>query len=121
MDISVILFGLDGTLLPMNQEKFTRGYFGLLVEKMSAYGYDKKQLVDVVWKGTAATVSNNGLLSNEEAFWQKFAEIYGEKALLDKAVFCGFYEKEFQGVRAFCGRDFRQAGSVAGRMPYGWQ
>lgn len=45
MNISAVLFDLDGTLLPMDQEEFTRGYFGLLAEKMSAYGYDKKQLV----------------------------------------------------------------------------
>lgn len=41
MYITTILFDLDGTLLPMDQEKFTRRYFELLAEKMSAYGYEK--------------------------------------------------------------------------------
>lgn len=105
MSITTVLFDLDGTLLPMDQEQFTRGYFELLAEKMSAYGYDKKQLVDVVWKGTATMVKNTGDTSNEEAFWRKFAEIYGETVLSDKALFNEFYEKEFMGARDFCGCD----------------
>lgn len=100
-----ILFDLDGTLLPMDQEKFTKRYFELLAEKMSAYGYDKKQLVTSVWEGTAAMVRNDGTKSNEKAFWHKFAEIYGKEALADQPLFDAFYEREFQGARAFCGFD----------------
>lgn len=103
MSIKTVLFDLDGTLLPMEQEEFTRGYFKLLAGKMAAYGYDAKQLVDAVWKGTAAMVANDGTKSNEEAFWQKFSEIYGEKAFSDKQYFDEFYEEDFQGVKAFCG------------------
>ena len=112
MSITTVLFDLDGTLLPMDQEEFTRGYFELLAEKMSAYGYEKKQLVDAVWKGTAAMVKNAGDASNEESFWRKFAEIYGEKTLSDKALFNEFYEKEFQGARDFCGCDPKAAETV---------
>lgn len=112
MSITTVLFDLDGTLLPMDQEEFTRGYFELLAEKMSAYGYEKKQLVDAVWKGTAAMVKNAGDASNEESFWRKFAEIYGEKALSDKALFNEFYENEFQGARGFCGFEPKAAETV---------
>ncbi len=49
MSITTVLLDLDGTLLPMDQEEFTRGYFELLAEKMSACGYEKKKLVDAVW------------------------------------------------------------------------
>lgn len=112
MSITTVLFDLDGTLLPMDQEKFTKGYFELLAEKMSAYGYEKKQLVDAVWKGTAAMVKNTGDASNEESFWRKFAEIYGEKALSDKVLFNEFYKKEFQRAKGFCGCDPKAAGIV---------
>lgn len=44
----------------------------------------------------------------KEAFWCKFAEIYGEEAFSDKALFNEFYEKEFQGARNFCGYDQKQ-------------
>lgn len=103
MKITTVLFDLDGTLLPMDQEKFTKGYFGLLAEKMSAFGYDSKQLVDAVWQGTAAMVKNNGTMSNKDAFWQKFAEICGEQSLSDIPLFDEFYAKEFQKAIAFCG------------------
>lgn len=112
MYITTILFDLDGTLLPMDQEKFTRRYFELLAEKMSAYGYEKNQLIDAVWKGTAAMVKNAGNASNEEAFWCKFAEIYGEEAFSDKELFNEFYEKEFQGARNFCGYDPKVAETI---------
>ena len=31
--LKAILFDLDGTLLPMNEEEFTKGYFKLLCKK----------------------------------------------------------------------------------------
>lgn len=37
--IKAILFDLDGTVLPMNEEEFTKGYFGLLCKKLVSYGY----------------------------------------------------------------------------------
>lgn len=103
MKITTVLFDLDGTLLPMDQDKFTRGYFELLAEKMSAFGYDPKQLVDAVWQGTAAMVKNNGTMSNKDAFWQKFAEICGKQSLSGIPLFDEFYAKEFQKAITFCG------------------
>lgn len=57
-------------------------------------------------------VKNDGGTNNEDAFWRKFAEIYGEKVLSDKALFNEFYEKEFQGARDFCGCDPKAAETV---------
>ena len=34
MKLTTILFDLDGTLLPMDNDEFTRGYFKLLAAKM---------------------------------------------------------------------------------------
>ena len=38
--IKNILFDLDGTLLPMDMEKFTHGYFKRLVMKAAPRGYE---------------------------------------------------------------------------------
>ena len=81
MKLTTILFDLDGTLLPMDNDAFTKGYFKLLAAKLAPHGYEPKQLVDAIWAGTAAMVKNDGTQSNEEAFWKKFAGIYGEKVL----------------------------------------
>ena len=112
MPITTVLFDLDGTLLPMDQEEFTRGYFMLLAKKLSVLGYDPKQLVDAVWAGTAAMVKNDGTSSNETVFWQKFAQICGDRVLADRPLFEDFYRKEFLQARAFCGHNPQAAQTV---------
>ena len=87
MDIKNVLFDLDGTLLPMDMEAFTNGYFGLLTQKLAPRGYDPKKLIDAIWAGTAAMVGNDGGRTNEAAFWAKFAQIFGEEALADQPLF----------------------------------
>lgn len=66
--IKNILFDLDGTLLPMDQDKFANGYFSRLVKKLAPFGYEPKKTVDGIWAGTAAMVKNDGKRTNEEAF-----------------------------------------------------
>lgn len=56
MKLTTVLFDLDGTLLPMDNDEFTRGYFKLLAAKLAPHGYEPKQLVDAIWAGTAAMV-----------------------------------------------------------------
>lgn len=101
--ITTILFDLDGTLLPMDMDEFTRGYFKLLAKKAAPFGYEPQKLEAAIWKGTGAMVKNDGSRSNEEAFWNCFAGIYGQEALKDKVIFDEFYAGEFQGADVFCG------------------
>lgn len=109
---TVVLFDLDGTLLPMDQDQFTKGYFKLLAKKLAPHGYEAGKLVDSIWAGTAAMVKNDGSRSNEAAFWDKFAGIYGEEALKDMPLFDEFYRVDFDGVKDFCGYDPRAAEAV---------
>lgn len=101
--IRTIFFDLDGTLLPMDQDVFTKAYFKRLAGKLAPLGYEAQKLVDSIWRGTAAMVKNDGGRSNEEAFWNCFCEIYGEKARQDIPVFEEYYRVEFQNVREVCG------------------
>jgi FMN phosphatase YigB (HAD superfamily) len=48
-------------------------------------------------------VKNDGSCTNEEAFWNFFTGVYGEKARADMPVFEEFYENEFQQAKQFCG------------------
>ena len=75
METKAVLFDLDGTLLPMDQERFTKTYFQLLAAKLAPLGYDPAKLVDSIWAGTAAMVKNDGSCTNEEAFWRVFSQI----------------------------------------------
>ena len=98
MKKKTILFDLDGTLLPMDQDAFTRGYFKLLAQKLAPHGYDPAALVDNIWAGTAAMVGNDGKRTNEAAFWDRFAALYGEQVREDIPLFDAFYRQEFSAA-----------------------
>ncbi|MGN0798230.1 MAG: HAD family hydrolase [Christensenellales bacterium] len=103
--IKTILFDLDGTLLPMNEDEFTKGYFGLLCKRLAPLGYDKDTLIKAIWAGTKQMVKNDGSKTNEQVFWDCFAEIYGKDKLKDKAEFDNFYLSDFKKSQAFCGEN----------------
>lgn len=103
MAITAVLFDLDGTLLPMDQEVFVKDYFSRIAAMLAPHGYDPKKLVDTIWRGTGVMVKNNGSQSNETAFWEFAESVYGEQILKDKHCFDEFYEIEFDKVKAVCG------------------
>lgn len=101
--ITTVLFDLDGTLLPMDQDVFVKAYFSRIAAKMAPRGYDPKALIDAIWAGTMAMVKNDGNCTNEQAFWATFAAILGEKVRAEEPVLREFYENEFQNVQKVCG------------------
>lgn len=103
MELKLVLFDLDGTLLPMEQEAFMKAYFGGIVQKMVPYGYDPKKLIDGIWAGTAAMVKNDGRAKNEDVFWETFCGLFGEEARAQIPVFEEYYRNEFQQVQKACG------------------
>ena len=108
----MVLFDLDGTLLPMDMDEFITGYFELLTKKALPYGYEPQALVKAIWRGIAAMVQNDGKNKNEAAFWKEFSAACGEKALKDRPIFEEFYANEFQGAKQFCGFNPKAADTV---------
>lgn len=107
MAIKAILFDLDGTLLPMDQNRFLKGYFGLLTEKMVKSGYDADTFMKALLAGTDAMVANDGTKTNEALFWEVFGSFYTKESLPPISLFDEFYEKDFPRTRDFCGFDER--------------
>ncbi|MDI9541133.1 MAG: HAD family hydrolase [Bacillota bacterium] len=103
MAITTVLFDLDGTLLPMDQELFTKIYFKNLAARLAPLGYEPEKLIDTIWKGTYAMYTNTGETTNEEAFWKVFLSIYGEEAKKDEPEFEKFYQNEFVKAKDGCG------------------
>ena len=103
--IKYILFDLDGTLLPMDQDLFVKDYFTRLCIKAAPFGYAPDKLPESLWMGVSAMVMNKGECTNEEIFWKTFEKIYGEKVYSDKAIFDEFYANEFQQTASVCGKN----------------
>ena len=110
--ITTILFDLDGTLLPMDQDTFVNAYMGGLTRKAAAHGYDPAQVPGAIWAGTKAMVKNSGAVTNEDVFWATFSALCGKDAKQDIAIFDHFYRNEFQEVRHVCGCDPRAAEAI---------
>ena len=111
--IDTVLFDLDGTLLPMDQDEFVHTYMSLLAKSLEPHGYEPKHLVAAVWAGTRAMVENTGESTNEEVFWEKFCHIFGEDARKDEPLFEEFYATDFGHARRVCGFDPAAAEVVA--------
>ena len=105
MSIKAVLFDLDGTLLPMDQDKFIGAYFKLLTMKMVSLGYDADRFGKCLWSGVGAMIKNDGSCLNAKRFWDVFVQMFGEDAMKDKVHVDEFYRNEFQQVQSVCGYD----------------
>lgn len=121
MGITTVLFDLDGTLLPMDQDAFVKDYFDRIAARLAPQGYDPKKLMDTIWHCTAVMVRNDGSKTNEEAFWEYAVSIYGDKIVADKHFFDEFYELEFDKIKAVCGYHPAAAGIVHGLKSRGFR
>ena len=103
--IKAVLFDLDGTLLPMDMDKFTADYMKRLCAYLAPLGYEPSLVAEAMWHGIGAMVKNDGTSTNEDAFWQVFTKRFGEKALKEKETLVEFYRTEFPKVQPSCGYD----------------
>lgn len=103
MAITTVLFDLDGTLLPMDQDIFIKTYFGHLAAKLAPIGFEPEKLIKTIWNGTMAMIANDGSRTNEDAFWEFFTQVYGPESLVHKPFIDSFYSNEFSRVRDVCG------------------
>ncbi len=100
--MKAVLFDLDGTLLIVDKDKYTKAYFKSLVDKFSSIGFNGSELINALIKCLDAMVNNNGEKTNESIFWSKFTEILGEKVLDYKTDFDNFYRNEFNNLKEIC-------------------
>ena len=103
MKLTTVLFDLDGTLLPMDQEVFVKAYFGLLARKLAPRNYPAQELIDAIWQGTDAMVRNDGSRTNEQVFWECFRQRFGPRVAQDLPLFEEYYRTDFEHVRDVCG------------------
>ena len=117
--IKAVCFDLDGTLLPLDIDEFCKYYFGMLAKAMTKHGYAPDALIRAIKIGTVAMYQNDGSKTNENAFWDEFCSIFGEKARDDEAHFAAFYENDFDRAKNACGFDGAAAPAVYAVMSRG--
>lgn len=98
--MNTILFDLDGTLLPMDQELFIRQYFKQLISHFIPKGFGPEELINGVNEGTKAMLGNDGNLKNEDRFWKVFSDNLEEDMRAYEQDFFEFYQTKFQNVKA---------------------
>ena len=101
--IKAVLFDLDGTLLPMDQDQFVKGYISSMAAYLLPHGYDPKALIQALSLGTEAMYKNDGSKNNEECFWDAFNQIFQRDCRKDMDVFEEYYRTGFQKVQGECG------------------
>lgn len=113
MKITTVLFDLDGTLLPMDQDAFIKAYFGRLAMHMAPYGYEKEKLLKTIWSSTGAMIQNSTGRSNEEVFWACMAKAYGPDIRAEEPKFDEYYAVGFPKVQSACGYSPKAAEVIA--------
>lgn len=101
--IDTILFDLDGTLLPMNQELFINHYGKALLEKcFPKYGEQSQELIYILLKSINVMYVNDGRLTNEELFWEYFSKKIDIKREKIEPFLNDFYNNEFKEIMEAC-------------------
>ncbi len=103
MQTKMILFDLDGTLLPMDQDQFTEEYFHSLAAYMTRFGFEPKTFGKSIWLGLGAMKQNDGSRTNEAVFWDAFCSVWGKDALSHLPEFEAFYREKYDEVSHICG------------------
>ncbi len=94
------LFDLDGTLLPMDMEKFIELYLASICKKFAPVtGIDPKLLARGIWKGAAAMGKNDGDCLNIEVFWRAMNNACGKDMRVFSDDFDDYYRNEFIASR----------------------
>lgn len=119
--ITTILFDLDGTLLPMDQEIFVQDYFHRMAKHLAPHGYDPQLLAKAIWKGSDAMVKNDGTQTNEAVFWSAFNAAMGKNCQAEEELFLEYYRNGFQEIRHSCGFDERASQTIAQIKSMGYQ
>lgn len=97
--INTVLIDLDGTLLDFNQDEFLRLYFTGIVKKFIPHGFEKDIIMNAVYEGVKDMLNNDGSISNEEAFWNRFTYFLPDNIYFFEKTFLDYYNNEFNEIK----------------------
>lgn len=110
--LDTVLFDLDGTLLPLDQDVFIKTYFGYLAAHMAKIGFEPDKAIEGIMVGTKAMLKNDGTRLNCDAFWEATTAFFGKDMKQHEMDFDRFYRGQFEQVKAVTYPDARAAECV---------
>lgn len=97
--INTILLDLDGTLVSMDTDTFTKTYFKDLARKLNEF-LSLEELTNNLWLSTKYMVENSdGKRTNEEIFYEKFYQTVDHKREDLQPLIDAYYRDDFYKVR----------------------
>ncbi len=100
MRYQAILFDLDGTLLPMELEPFTKLYLHALARELAPIGLQGDTFFQPFWAATKAMMGNRTGKLNADVFWETFTALSGLPREQVEPVCDAFYAGGFAAGRA---------------------
>jgi FMN phosphatase YigB (HAD superfamily) len=96
--IDTFLFDLDGTLLPLDVDKFMEIYYHELLNEFLSRG-DPGTIVDSVMEAAEIMLINDGSKYNSEVFYESFKKLVGGKADTYIEVINNFYKGGYLKIK----------------------
>ncbi len=97
---STVFFDLDGTLLPIDTERFMKSYMESIGAYMTRSGVDAKKAMRALVAGIVAMSKNGRKTINAKTFWHTFCQHMGGTEETWTPLFQAYYETEFEVVGA---------------------
>ena len=94
-----ILFDLDGTLLPMDQDPFGEWYLPRLAQYAAPEGIPAEEVLKLIYRGWAAMVRNDGSATNETVFNRCLRDAYPQQAEAISRGMLAYYSGPFQEAK----------------------
>ncbi|MGI6392405.1 MAG: HAD family hydrolase [Candidatus Izemoplasmatales bacterium] len=94
-----IMFDLDGTLLPLDEDKFINLYFGGLAKIAAQINLEHGRFMDALASGVKAMLSNDGGETNYNRFWKTFCTDLNLETAVVEQLFLEYYLTDFKKCR----------------------
>ncbi|MBQ2940129.1 MAG: HAD family hydrolase [Clostridia bacterium] len=108
--MKAILFDMDGTLLPMEQEDFTRLYFHGILSYCAPLGLAPDRMKEMLRASIKAMVKNDGTVTNAVRFEEVFQAYFpGKEAEMQQIA--GYYTISEPNSQRFFERNRRDTAS----------
>lgn len=98
--LKYVLFDLDGTLLPLEQDEFIQTYFAALRKYVASRGVSEEKFFEPFKVGIYKMAKNDGSMTNEDAFWAVMESAIPSAKEKFTPILDDFYHNEFDKIVA---------------------